>query len=56
MARVEDLGKAAGLRVWVWVGVVCSCPFYLRVPLLKPNSKEKGTLIIMGLLRNLAAV
>ena len=24
-------------------------PFYLRVPSLKPNSKEKGTLIIMGL-------
>ena len=28
-------------------------PFYLRVPLFKPNTKEKGTLIIMGLLRNL---
>ena len=29
------------------------CPFYFRVPLLKPNSKKKGTLTVMGLLRNL---
>ena len=29
------------------------CPFYFRVPLLKPNSKKKGTLIVMGLLRKL---
>ena len=29
------------------------CPFYFRVPLLKPNSKKKGTLIVMGLLGNL---
>ena len=28
-------------------------PFYFRVPLLKPNSKKKGTLIVMGLLKNL---
>ena len=32
------------------------CPFYFRVPLIKPNSKKKGTLIVMGLLRNLATV
>ena len=32
------------------------CPFHFRVPLLKPNNKAKGTLIIMGLLRNLVAV
>ena len=31
------------------------CPFYFRVPLLKTNNKEKGTLIIMGLLRNLGS-
>ena len=29
------------------------CPFYFRVPYLKPNNKKKGTLIVMGLLRNL---
>ena len=29
-------------------------PFYFRAPLLKPNSRKKGTLIIKGLLRNLA--
>ena len=28
------------------------CPFYFRVSLLKPNSKKKGTLIVMGPLRN----
>ena len=28
------------------------CPFYLRDPLLKPNSRKKGTLIIRRLLRN----
>ena len=33
--------------------MVPSCPFYFRVPLLNPNSKKKGTLIVMGLLRNL---
>ena len=33
-------------------GVVPFCPFYFRAPLLKPNSREKGTLIIKGLLRN----
>ena len=29
------------------------CPFYFRVPLLKPTSRKKGTLIMKGLLRNL---
>ena len=29
------------------------CPFYFGVPLLKPDNKKKGTLIVMGLLRNL---
>ena len=33
--------------------VVPFCPFYFRAPLSKPNSKKKGTLIVMGLLRNL---
>ena len=28
-------------------------PFYLKVPILKPNSRKKGILIIMGPLRNL---
>ena len=28
-------------------------PFSFWVPLLKPNSRKKGTLIIKGLLRNL---
>ena len=28
-------------------------PFFLGVPLLKPNSRKKGTLIIKGLLGNL---
>ena len=28
-------------------------PFFLEVPLLKPNSRKKGTLIIKGLLGNL---
>ena len=27
--------------------------FFFRVPLLKPNSRKKGTLIVKGLLRNL---
>ena len=30
-------------------------PFLVYVPELKPNSKKKGSLIIKGLLRNLAA-
>ena len=29
-------------------------PSFFRVPLLRPNSKKKGTLIIKGPLRNLA--
>ena len=29
-------------------------PFFFWVPLLKPNSRKKGTLIIKGLLGNLA--
>ena len=29
------------------------CTFELWVPLLKPKSRKKGTLIIQGLLRNL---
>ena len=33
--------------------VVPFCPFSFWVPLLKPNSREKGTLIIKGLLGNL---
>ena len=28
-------------------------PFFFRVPLLKPNSREKGARIIKGLLGNL---
>ena len=32
------------------------CPFYFSVPFLKPNGKKKGTLIVMGLLRNLVKV
>ena len=27
------------------------CPFYFRAPLLKPNSRKKGTLIIKRLLK-----
>ena len=30
------------------------CPFWFGVPLLKPNSRKKGTLIVKGLLENLA--
>ena len=33
--------------------VVPFCPFSLGLPLLKPNSRKKGTLIIKGLLGNL---
>ena len=29
------------------------CPLYVRVPLTKPSSRRKSTLITMGLLRNL---
>ena len=32
--------------------VVPFCPVYCRAPLLKPNSRKKGTLIIKRLLRN----
>ena len=32
--------------------VVPFCPFSFWVPLLKPNSRKKGTLIIKGLLGN----
>ena len=28
-------------------------PFFLGPPLLKPNSRKKGTLVMKGLLRNL---
>ena len=36
--------------------VVPFYPFSFWVPLLKPNSRKKGTLIIKGLLGNLAVV
>ena len=33
------------------------CPFYFGVPsILKPDSREKGTLIVKGLLRNLDTI
>ena len=35
--------------------VVPICPFYLRVSLLKPEIRKKGTLIIEGLLGNLVS-
>ena len=43
-ARITALGS--------WV--IPFCPFCFRVPLLKLNIRKKGTLIIKGLLRNLA--
>ena len=36
--------------------VVPFYPFSFWVPLLKPNSRKKGTLIIKGLLGNLATI
>ena len=33
--------------------VVPFCPFSFWVPLVKPNSRKKGTLIVKGLLGNL---
>ena len=35
--------------------VILFCPFYLGVSLLTPNTREKGTLIIKGLLGNLGS-
>ena len=49
------LGEAAGSLP----GSLARCPsstllpFFFWVPLLKPNSRKKGTLIIKGLLGNL---
>ena len=39
--------------MWLDAPVVPFCAFLFGVPLLKPNIKNKGTLIIKGLLGNL---
>ena len=49
--KPEDSGSEAILRLGA--PVVPFYPFSFGVPLLKPNSKKKGTLIIKGLLGNL---
>ena len=38
------------------IPVVSFCPFSFRVPVLKPNGRKKGTLIIKGLLGDLDTV
>ena len=39
--------------MWLGAPVIPFYPFSFWVPLLKPNSRKKGTLIIKGLLGNL---
>ena len=46
----HDFGWFLGSRV------VPFCPFSFLVPLLKPNSRKKGTLIMKGLLGNLGVL
>ena len=48
----KDLEEPLGL-VFLGSPVVPFYPFSFWVPLLKPNSRKKGTLIIKGLLGNL---
>ena len=43
------IGSHYGCPSWAF------CPFYFGVPLLTPNSREKGTLSIKGLLGNLVS-
>ena len=51
VAVVATLQRKAKTRLGFWV--VPFCPLLFRVPLLKPNNRKKGTLIVKGLLRNL---
>ena len=46
----------SGVHDYLGTPVVPFCPFYSGVPLLELNSRKKGTLIVNGLLRNLAMV
>ena len=50
----QDLGSEGPLmRLLTRFPSSTLLPFFLGVPLLKPNSRKKGTLIIKGLLGNL---
>ena len=49
----EDLGGGNLHNHFLGAPVVPFYPFSFWVPLLKPNSRKKGTLIIKGLLGNL---
>ena len=49
----EAVAEASRLAVFLGSWVVPFCPFWLRVPLVKPNSRKKGTVIIKRLLRSL---
>ena len=51
-----DSGCSVGAFMGLGSPVVLFYPFCFWVPLLKPNSRKKGTLIIKGLLGNLGGV